>query len=358
MGFVALAFFAPAAAQGMMQGRSVGEGAVERLPELDLIPRQDALHLTREDRQNIWVAGLGFGITDDGGLAAEKREGVAGGPSTDIEHEAGLIQNLVVRGAVVDAADEVERGVERELGQLAYPSLRLFGFSAGHFRVVSRFDARGSGRPDPFGPNPEVERYALVDILVLVGEDYLPRYYERISLRLLTHAYHCLIRGVIETAYQQPGAYRDILGWRVAHVFGRNVNPEIDADLVIRRKACWLGFSQHHPGPAACDERILSDVGLSPGLYGGFPACTGASLSSNDGLIGVVGATTSTTCHDEGQVQRKSPVAALLAAMLLLIGMPAAQRGLAKGPDLLLVFGWLCAVCGGIWLGIWLFPVG
>lgn len=261
-GLVALALLAPAAAQGAMPGRSIGEGAVEGLLKSDLISWYDVLYHARMDHHDIWVFWRAAGRDGGGALSAEKRKSSTAGLRADIEHETGLIQGRVVRRTVVDAADEVKPSVEREFGQFLCPSPCPVGSSDRHIVLAGGINARCSSLPKSLGFYSERVCDPSIEVLSLIREYYLPWYDEQAVSRLLAHARHCLVYKRIKVVDQKPACYGNILGWRMAYVFDRDVNPKVNAQFVVGGEANWLNVGQHHPGPITRNQGSPGDFGL------------------------------------------------------------------------------------------------
>ena len=174
-------------------------------------------------------AGLGCGRSVDGWHASEKREGA------NLEHETGLVNDYTASGLIIDAADEVERCVKRELRKGKFPSLR----SLRVWRIdLGRLYSLGSRCPNL--TRLDMKRFGgfTSNVLNLVGEQHPAGYSPMTALSLLTNTRHPLVRRRVELADQQSAGDRHVLGRRVPYIFYNHIDPQGNAGFIICGKEC------------------------------------------------------------------------------------------------------------------------
>jgi hypothetical protein len=113
---------------------------------------------------------------------------------------------------------------------------------------VNGFDPRISSCPDLFCQNLETSRGISINVLRLVGKEYLTWYNER-ALRFMADGSHGLLWELEGVAYQQLAGDGHVLCWRVSDIFDRQLDPEEDASLIIRGEALRFNVGQHYPRP-------------------------------------------------------------------------------------------------------------
>jgi hypothetical protein len=222
----------------------INEAAVAGYPELNLISRYGTLHSTPVDDHHI-------GITDVRGhignwLAAKEREQITVRFGGNAEDKPGLIQGAIVGGSIIDTADKVERRIEWKLAQRCNP--RVCPRWIYIMRSVNGFDPRISSCPDLFCQNPETSRGISINVLRLVGKQYLTWYNKR-ALGFMADGFHGLLWKLEGFVYQQLAGDGQILCRRVADIFDRQLDREGGANLIIRGETLRFDVGQHYPRP-------------------------------------------------------------------------------------------------------------
>lgn len=186
----------------------INEAAVAGNPELNLIPRHHTLESTCVEGRYIGIAKIRGDVRYR--FPAKERKVRTVLFQANTENEAGLIRSAVVRGAVIDTADEVERRIEWKLAQRCSPS-----FCSRRVHVVcsvNGFDASIPGRPDFLCQDLEAFWGISVNVLGLIGKEYQTWCDER-AFRFLANGCHGLIWTPGRVAHQQLAGDRHILCW-------------------------------------------------------------------------------------------------------------------------------------------------
>jgi len=206
----------------------INEAAVAGYPELNLISRDVTLHSTPVEDHHIGIADVRGGIGHR--LAAKERE------------------QITVRfgGNTKDKTGKVDRRIEWKLAQCYNP--RFCPLWIYIPCSVNGFDPRISSCPDPFCQNPETSRGISINVLRLVGKEYLTWYNER-ALGFMADGSHGLLRELKGVVYQQLAGDGHVLCRRVSDIFDRQLDREEDAGLIIRGETFRFDIGQHYPRP-------------------------------------------------------------------------------------------------------------
>jgi len=222
----------------------INEAAVAGHPELNLISRHDTLHSTPVEDHHIGIADVRGRVGN--WIAAKEREQITVRFGRSAEDKPGLIQRAVVGGSVIDTADKVDRRIEWKLAQCCNP--RVCQRWIYILCSVNGFDPRISSCPDLFCQNPETSRGISINVLRLVGREYLTWYNER-ALGFMADGSHDLLWELEGFVYQQLAGDGHVLCRQVSDIFDRQLDPEEDASLIIRGEALRFNVGQHYPRP-------------------------------------------------------------------------------------------------------------
>lgn len=321
----------------------IGEYSVRAAAQNNLISRYEALQFTSENHQGIWVARHGFWVTDNRWHATKKWERASCGLCANVESEAGLIQVHIVRGTIVNTANEAEWSIERKLGQLVSPGFGFLSMSIGHSHIINGLDTFCSSCPDTISLNFKPVRSASIEVLSLVGKQDVPWDYEQAISWSLTHTYHCVVWRCVGIRNQQLGAYGNILSRRVPYVLDRHLDPKTNAEMVVRPEIerCYIG--QHDPWALARHQSLLRDVGLSSGF-------TKAQYDTNRSESRKPQSDPSDPVNAIAGFEMPKPIRLLCGSVLFLSGVFLLRGGVRLSYGLVVIIGWLLAFFGGAFL--------